>query len=234
VDAFLGKEGQGTMPELIQIQTYMTCNPRTYISVIRKYRDTLERLGCVDQQVLAWLDQIRWPISEDDAFGDIYASSFELAPDKAETIICAGMDVSLYVRSAALRTGEQPSWVGFNLLFESETLLGEDGVTYRSDSGRIVWQIMSELASDFLELGVYLTDEWQENRAWRTLVEGVGDPWVFDLAIFPRSLSDHFEEVPTGFQGTVIERGFGFALANRWSTLPWAQETMPHQGQARR
>jgi hypothetical protein len=82
---------------------------------------------------------------------------------------------------------------------------------------------MSELAATFREVGIYFTDEWQDNRSWRAVVEDAGDPWLFDLAIFPRELAEHFKMVPAGFQGTVVERGFGFAQSNRWETLPWLE-----------
>lgn len=212
------------MPDPVQLQTYATCDPRTYTSVIRRFRDVLVRLGCTNPQVLTWLEQIRWPTSEDDAFGDVYPAPFLLAPSGYEEMMCAGMNISLYIQSAGLKLETEPSWVGLNLLFENEAVMTEHGTLYKPGVGATLWRIMSELAYEFFELGVYLADEWQENRVWRTLVEGVGEAWAFDLAIFPRSLSDHFSEVPAGFQGTVVERGFGFAQENRWPTLPWAEK----------
>jgi hypothetical protein len=77
------------------------------------------------------------------------------------------------------------------------------------------------LASTFKEMGAYLTDQWQENLTWRALVENSGDPWLFELGIFPRSLSEHFKMVPAGFEGTLVDNSFGFAPSNRWVTLPW-------------
>ena len=84
-----------------------------------------------------------------------------------------------------------------------------------------MWHIMCELIASFPEMGVFLTDEWQENRSWRVLTEGEGNPWAFDLAIFPRKLAHDFDPTPAEFEGTVLDQAFGFALQKRWETLPW-------------
>jgi hypothetical protein len=210
------------MPEYAQVQTYATCDEHTFTNILHRYKTTLEQIGCDDQRVMTWLTQLTWPYS-DDSFGDIYAYPFILSPGNITEIECVGMDVSLYVRSAAISIEEQPAWVAFNLLFDAATLKEHAISTYKAGSGGSLWHIMSELAATFREVGVYFTDEWQDNRSWRAVVEGTGDPWLFDLAIFPRELANHFEMVPPGFQGTVVEQGFGFAQANRWETLPWLE-----------
>ncbi len=210
------------MPEYVQIQTYATCDRRIFHSVLQLYRETLEqRLGCNDPQLIAWFSQINWPTSEEDSFGDIYASSFELAPEKSGKITCAGMDVSLYTQLAVPVLENRPDWVGFNLLFDAASLRKDHTSIYKPEVGAIIWYIMSELGRSFREVGVYLTDERQDNLAWRALAEEVGDPWSFDLAIFPREQAERFSTVPAGFKGTMVERDFGFAQENRWATLPW-------------
>jgi hypothetical protein len=209
------------MPASIQIQTYATCDRRTFGDVLQRYCKVLERLGCNDLQLFAWFAQINWPTSEDDSFGDIYASSFELAPANRRTLTCAGIDVSLYTQPGVPSLEILPTWVGFNILFDAASLRKEHTSIYRTEVGTLLWQSMCELESTFREIGVYLTDEWQYNLAWRALAEKVGDPWAFDLAIFPREQAERFSSVPAGFQGTVVERDFGFAQENRWSPLPW-------------
>lgn len=216
------------MPEYAQVQTYATCNQRTYSIVASHYRSVLEQLGCTDARVLQWLDSVHWPTSEDDGFGDIYVSSFMLAPEGKSgtnnppaTLQCAGVAVSLYTDSAVPSTEDLPSWVGFDLLFETETLRESATSQYKPEVGALLWRIVQKLAAAFRELGAYLTDEWQEGQPWRALTANMGDPWAFELAIFPRSQAIHFSEVPAGFQGTVTEQGFGFAQANRWEQLPW-------------
>lgn len=209
------------MPENIQVQTYATCDESTFSSILQKYRVVLERLHCTDQQLLAWITQISWPLSDDDAFGDTYPLAFELMPQVGEAISCAGLEVSLYTQSAVPTFEDPPAWVGFNLLFDDSTVMDELHTFYRKQPGKLLWTIMQELAPEFHELGVYLTDSWQENRAWRALAEQVGDPWVFDLGIFPRKLSEQFASVPAGFQGTMVRDDFAFAQANRWEQLPW-------------
>ncbi len=208
------------MPDYVQIQTYAACDKRTLEGVLERYRNVLERLGCNDQRLLAWLSQITWPASEEDSFGDIYASPFTLAA--GETLTCAGMDVSLYPESGAPTLEIRPAWLGFNLLFDANSLRKEHSSLYRTEIGAPLWHIMRELESSFREIGVYLTDEWQENLAWRALSEETGSPWSFDLAIFPREQAEHFSAVPPGFQGTIVDRDFGFAQANRWTVLPWS------------
>jgi hypothetical protein len=157
-------------------------------------------------------------------FGDIYASPFELSPDNTTDITCAGMHVSLYSYSAVPSIEEQPTWVGLNLLFEAQTLKNRKTGVYRSGVGDLLWRIMRELMASFPEVGVYLTDEWQENRSWRALTEGEGNPWAFDLAIFPRKLANDFDPIPAEFEGTVLDQAFGFAREKRWKTLPWIEE----------
>lgn len=210
------------MPNHLQIQTYTICNQTTFPFVLQRYWEALSQLGCTDQQVRNWLTDICWPTSDDDAHGDIYASSVTLAP-VAEEITCAGIEVSLYIQQGVPTIEEPPSWVNFNLLLDMNQLKTDSTAVYKPGSGRILWPILSELSGTFPEIGAYFTDEWQENQTWRAIVENSGDPWAFDLAIFPRALAKHFEMVPAGFQGTVIDGGFGFAPANRWSILPWVE-----------
>ena len=211
------------MPNPVQVQTYATCSQETFPSVLQRYWEVLSRLGCTDQQVRDWLIQISWPTSDDDAHGDIYASPVTIAPVPGEDFISDGIEVSLYIQPGVPTIEEPPSWVNFNLLLDINNLKAHSTAVYRAGSGRILWHILSEFSSTFPEIGAYFTDEWQENQAWRTIVENTGDPWAFDLAIFPRTLAKHFEMVPAGFQGTVIDGGFGFAPANRWSILPWIE-----------
>jgi hypothetical protein len=212
------------MPEYIQLQTYATCSPRTFEDNIDRYEELLEQLGCKDKQVYSWLSDLDWPHSDDDSFGDIYALPFVVAETKAGPLQCEALSVSLYTQSAALSLEDPPTWLGFNLLFDSDMVHQEHSTLYISGFGGKIWAVMSEIASAFPEIGVYLTDEYQENQTWRALAENAGaDPWVFDLGIFPRTLAAHFSEVPKGFQGTVLEKKFGFALQNRWPKLPWEE-----------
>lgn len=214
------------MPNHMQVQTYTTCSQSTFIAVLQRYWKALSRLGCTDQHVRNWLMYISWPASDDDAYGDVYASPVTLAP-ASEKITCAAIEVSLYIQPGVPTVEKSPSWIGFNLLLDVDQLKENSTATYKPGSGRILWHILSEFASTFPEIGAYFTDEWQDNQAWRAIVENSGDPWIFDLAIFPRMLAKHFEMVPVGFQGTVIDGGFGFAPANRWSILPWVEAETP-------
>jgi hypothetical protein len=211
------------MPEYIQIQTYAKCNENNFSSIVQRYRNVLQLLGCTDQRLFEWLSTLSWPLSDDDMFGDIYASPFILSPDNIDDIACAGVHVSLYSYSAVPRIEEQPIWVGLNLLFDDDTLKSRKTGVYRPGVGGIVWHIMRELNSSFSEMGVYLTDEWQENRSWRVLTEGEGNPWAFDLAIFPRKLANDFDPTPPQFEGTVLDSAFGFAREKRWQIPPWVE-----------
>jgi hypothetical protein len=206
------------MPDYTYLQTYATCGQDTFEEVIDRYQAVLERLGCTDQQVFSWLMDLQWPASDDDNFGDIYALPFALTSE----LNCDGMAVSLYTEAAVPSVEDQPAWLGFNLFFENSVVHQDHSTIYIPGFGGQIWSIMQEMAKSFPEIGVYLTDEYQENHAWRALAEKAGaDPWAFDLAIFPRQLAPHFSEVPAGFQGTVLENKFGFALQNRWHFLPW-------------
>ena len=211
--------------EYVQIQTYATCNERTYAMVASHYRLVLEQLGCTDAQVLNWLDGVRWPNCDEDGLGDIYAAPFTLAPlqdkDEQTTIECAGIEISLYLDAAVPSKEEFPVWVGFNLLFDVSTLHEHDTAPYAPQIGSLLWAILQKQAGAFRELGAYLTDGWQENQPWRAIAARLGKPWDFDLAIFPRSKAEFFAEVPAGFKGTVTPQGFAFAQANRWQRLPW-------------
>ena len=204
-----------------QIQTYSSCMQDTFTNIIMCYRDTLMHLGCTDTQVLDWLTSITWPTSEDDSFGDIYAAPVTLAPPDCHPITCAGIEVSLYAQLAVPTIEEVPSWVSFNLPFDIQELKQEIIAPYDVKTGYTIWRILCTLSNTFKELGAYFTDQWQENLTWRSLVENTGDPWAFELGIFPRSLSEHFKMVPAGFAGTLIDGSFGVAQSNRWVTLPW-------------
>lgn len=188
----------------------------------------LEQLGCTDTQVLNWLDNVRWPTSDDDGLGDIYAAPFTLAPAQDEgsstTLESAGIEISLYIEAAIPSTAELPAWVGFNLLFDVDALREHATAPYSAQVGPLLWRIVQKQAGAFRELGAYLTDEWQENQPWRALAAHLGNPWDFDLAIFPRTKAEYFAEVPAGFKGTVTPQGFAFVQINRWQQLPWDQQ----------
>ncbi len=213
------------MTEYAQIQTYASCTPDTFPQVLQRYRDALIELGCVDENVLNWLEDMRWPQSEEDGLGDIYAAPVVLSPSGEKTITSAGIEVSLYVDLAVLSMEDLPVWIGFNILLETAHLHDSLELPYRVADGRSIWHILLKLYSAFPEVGVYFTDEWQENQVWRVIVEHQGDPWIFELGVFPRALAAQFAEVPEGFQGTVIDEGFGFAQTNRWERLPWQDST---------
>jgi hypothetical protein len=209
------------MENYVQVQAYVTCKQESFTSVLQRLRTALEDLGCIDQQLLTWITQIKWPASENDNFGDVYASPITLAPKNTQPVVCESVDVSLYLRAAVPSIEELPSWVGLNLVFDATLLRASDTGPFYAEVGQTLWQILRILAQAFPELGAYFTNEWQENLSWRVLAEQVGDPWTFELAIFPRKLAKYFKDVPAGFQGTVVEDGFGFVQANRWQTLPW-------------
>ncbi len=210
------------MPDYAQLQTYATCSSEDFQEIIQRYKNLLEKLGCTDQHIFSWLAELQWPTSEDDNFGDIYALPFAVTPH----LHCDGMTVSLYTEAAVPSIEDPPDWISFNLLFDSNNVHQDHSTIYVPGFGSRIWSLMRELSKAFPEIGVYLTDEYQENQAWRALAEKAGaDPWNFDLAIFPRNLAEHFAEVPSGFQGTVLENKFGFALQNRWQVLPWEEKS---------
>jgi hypothetical protein len=204
-----------------QAQTYASCTQDTFTDALMRYHNALTQLGCTDTRTLDWLTSITWPTSDDDSFGGIYAAPVTLAPVSNKHITSSGIEVSLYTQPAIPTIDEPPSWVGFNLLFDTQQLKQEIIAPYSAEIGFTIWHILRILASTFKELGAYLTDQWQENLTWRSLVENTGDPWSFELGIFPRSLSEHFKMVPAGFEGTLVDGCFGFAQSNRWVTLPW-------------
>lgn len=216
------------MPNYVQVQTYATCTRANFSTVLLRYRQTMQQLGCSDQQVLTWLSQLTWPEGDDDYFGDIYAAPVQLSPTNADPIECDSIDIVLYPNIAVPSIDKPPVWIGFNLVFETTPLQTEvDGLPgpYPASVAHTFWQILQTISTSFFELGVYFTDEWQENLAWRAIVEQTGEPWNFDLGLFPRHLARFFEDIPAGYQGTVVDGGFGFAQINRWQSLPWLAAT---------
>ncbi|HTI13102.1 MAG TPA: hypothetical protein VL461_00830 [Dictyobacter sp.] len=210
------------MPGYAQIQTYATCNAITLPERLQSYQQALEKLGCQDQEVLSWLNTITWPESDDDNFGDVYAAPVILKPTSVQPVVTAGIEVSLFTQPAVPSIEELPSWIGFNFLIERDTIGAHVADPYTEEAAASLWQILETMFQHFHEVGVYFTDEWQENQAWRAIVENAGDPWMFDLAIFPRTLAEHFQMVPAGFKGSLVgQKGFTFAQANRWTVLPW-------------
>ncbi len=212
------------MSRYAQIQTYASCTEDTFIEILDRYWAVLQRLGCQDSNVEGWLNDIIWPNSEDDAFGDVYASNVAFHPFSDQTLNCAGIEISLYAEAAVPSLDDPPAWIGFNILVDGDELRNDPVDVYKPGVGRLIWRMLTELARAFPELGAYFTDEWQENVAWRAIVEDTGDPWAFDIGVFPRSLAMHFEMVPAGFQGTVVDSSFAFAQVNRWHTLPWDEK----------
>ncbi len=210
------------MPSQAQIQTYTTYTQATFPELLQRFRTVLMRLGCEDERVLDWVMSISLPETEDDSFGDIYASPVTLAPPGVEKITCEDIEIALYTQLAVPSIEELPSWVGFTLPIDVTNLQATPTSPYNAEAGRTIWHILLALAHTFPELGAYFTDEWQENLVWRTIVEKAGDPWIFEMGVFPRNLAQYFEAVPSSYQGTVIDGGFGFAQSNRWQQLPWA------------
>jgi hypothetical protein len=216
------------MSNYAQIQTYTTCNPTTWPDVLQTYWEVLAHLGCSDRRVEEWLADLFWPESDEDGFGDIFADTVVLQPARQQKLTCAGIEVSLYAEAGIPTLEDPPVWLGLNLLVDVDSLRARSTDPYHKGVGGTLWSILYELAGNFDEVGAYFTDPWQENAAWRAIVESAGDPWAFELGIFPRALAPHFQEVPPGYQGTVLDGAFGFAQANRWQILPWDEE---QQGQ---
>jgi hypothetical protein len=204
-----------------QIQTYTSCSQETFPEALQRYRHALIHLGCTDKQVLAWITTISWPLSDDDNFGDIYAAPVTIVPAGTTGLKCSGIEISLYTQPAIPSFEELPSWIGFNLLLDIEQLNTDETTPFSPAIGYTIWNILQEFAQTFTEIGAYFTNEWQENLAWRVISEAAGDPWFFDLGIFPRKLAARFETIPAGFKGTVVAAGFGFAQIKRWQELPW-------------
>ncbi len=215
--------------QYIQIQTYAHCNEYLFTTVCKAYQMALQHLHCGDERVLDWLAQLRWPHNEDESFGDIYASPFTLMPDESSSIACEALDLSLFLHSSTFELEETRPWANFNLLFNANAIRTSTGKTYTQQAARQLWIIMRELANSFRELGVYLTDEWQEHRTWQTITQGFGDPWTFDLAIMPRSVAqEHFYQPPTSFCVYRQEHDMAFAQLDRWQILPWQEAQQPH------
>jgi hypothetical protein len=204
-----------------QIQTYASCTQATFPEVLQRYRTALTNLGCHDEQVLDWVTEIHWPKNDDDGYGDVYAAPVVLSTPHAEPLMCEGIEISLYTQPAIPSLEKLPSWVGFNLLIDTDLLHPHATDPYTVTAGVSIWNILRELVREFPEVGAYLTDEWQDNQTWRVISEGTGDPWIFEIGIFPRKLSQHFEIVPSSFKGTVVDGNFGFAQSNRWQQFPW-------------
>ena len=206
-----------------QIQTYASCTQDTFADLMQRFRHALMGLGCTDQQVFDWLENIHWPESDNDSFGDIYAAPVTLSPPEAENLTCEGIEISLYTQPAIPSLEDLPAWVSFNFLIDTDRLHTITTDPYTTTAGKAVWSMLRVLIKEFPEVGTYFTDEWQENQSWRVIVEGHGDPWIFELGIFPRTLSQHFEFIPSGFKGTLVDGNFGFAQINRWQGLPWEE-----------
>jgi hypothetical protein len=204
-----------------QIQTYASCTQQTFVETLQRFRLALEQLDCTDPAVLSWVTGITWPENDEDSFGDVYAAPVTLTPHGATSLKTAGIEISLYTTLAVHSLKDLPAWVGFNLLLDTEDLRTENTEPYTSAEGQSIWRILLVLAHHFTEVGAYFTEDWQDNQAWRAIIEGSADPWIFELGIFPRSLAAHFQEIPAGFKGTVTPDGFGFAQSNRWQQLPW-------------
>jgi hypothetical protein len=211
------------MPSQAQIQAYATYTQTTFPKLLQRFRAALTRLGCEDEHILDWVMSVSLPEADDDSFGDVYALPVTLAPAGVQKITCEDIEIALYTQLAVPSIEELPSWVGFTLPIDTTALQAEPTSPYNAEAGRTIWHILLELAHTFPELGVYFTNEWQENLVWRTIVEKAGNPWIFEMGIFPRDLAQHFEAVPSSYQGTVIDGGFGFALNNRWQQLPWTE-----------
>src|SRR5215469_8964831 len=125
-----------------QVQTYASCTQDTFTDALMRYHHALTELGCTDMQVLDWLTSITWPTSDEDSFGDIYAAPITLAPTSDKHITSSGIEVSLYTRSAIPTIDEPPSWVGFNLLFDTEQLKQEIIAPYNAEIGSTIWHIL--------------------------------------------------------------------------------------------
>src|SRR5450432_1986121 len=146
------------MSEHVQIQTYATCNQSTLQKILQRYQSVIAHLRCDDPQALTWITQIEWPDTNDDSFGDIYAAPFQLTPDQKPGIDCIGMSISFYTQVAVPSIEALPTWIGFNLLFDAQNLRKEHTSAYTTQTGVVIWHIMSELAKSFREIGVYFTD----------------------------------------------------------------------------
>jgi hypothetical protein len=209
------------MPEYFQVEKIEQVNQQTFQLALDKLSKFFSQLGYEYAELIPWISQITWPSFDEDR--SVYTLHLPklIVLNKLEPLPCAGLEV--LIERNTNPTSSEEGWLEFKILFDAETIEDVSTGIYRPEVGKPLWYLFQQLASVFIEGGIYFTDEWQEGRTPWTIadIKQEINLWAFDLALVPKALISRFGETPEIFQHIALDDWVGFARGDRWTRLPW-------------
>ncbi|MFB0845494.1 hypothetical protein [Paenibacillus oleatilyticus] len=178
------------MPEYSQIQTYLKSKPENYKNVIKQFSEMLDSLG-LDSKYFT--TELEWELSHTLCVGG-----------DAEEQLFDNNGYQLHIRPYVMgwtleeKKELQDTWLEVSLLFWTEEIESDYQTGRLKDEHKsLLWAVMEKFSKEFIESGVYFTNEVSDGKPWEALMceekEGI---WAFDAAILPEYLFPVYKDYP--------------------------------------
>ena len=201
------------MPELNNIQTYVKLNGNDYSPTLTKFSKVLQQIGIWNNDIEKCFNSFEWKI-EDDGF--VYASTAQLGFYKTKFSEIKVRPL-LMVYTKAHGDSFQNNWICCDLLIESSDLRDNNCAAYYEDGCVFVKQLVTEMARQFNQTGIYFTDEAQDGEDFDGLREKNSSKlWKFDYALIPNKLKEPYSSIPETHKVKENENHNECWYASRW------------------
>ena len=209
------------MPEYHQIETYVDFAVSLDESLDR-CKQVFATLGWTDPSIGRWLDAVSWDVAED---GIVYSGAN--GPHIQVVVGKQPLDVRLMLLGwtpQIIPRLDSPC-IELAILFDTATIQDLSAwpeVRYKANVGLAVWQLMEQLSRQVMDYGVFFTDEAQDGKAWRELVQDDGrEPWEFELAIVSQKFKARFLPVAGPYVAREMANQLWLGRLSSWDRMPW-------------
>jgi len=207
------------MPELQNIQAYVTLGNRSPEQALDMFRGHLGDLHLLTGEAQAWVEGVHWSVAE----GGLISPS--LQPWIHTVIEGAPLEVAPHALAWTPRSvpSLQADWLEIGLLLKTESLLSQPnyGSRYRSEVVRALYHLVRSFISISIDAPTFLTNEAQDGKPWEAWVGAGDEPWAFDLAVAIDRMAWPQQPRPSAFSQTELSGARAVARSGMWPVLPW-------------
>lgn len=209
------------MPEYHQIETYLDIR-NTFEEAISNCASFFNELGWLNSDFRDWLSSVSWDVAEDFI---VYSGTH------GPTIENLVGDEMLKIRVIFL--GWTPKAIPslrnnclkLELLIETEEIEDQTSwpqIKYLPKKSAFIWALMKKASNHFEDYGVFFTDEAQDGRPWKGIIENnETKKWQFDLAIVGDKYKALFIPSPPMFFTKFESNKVWLARRTVWEKPPW-------------
>jgi hypothetical protein len=205
------------MPELHNIQAYLSLANRGFADAIDLFRQRLVQLGLATREIEA----VFWSTADD-------GMSYSRHEDwQVVRLVGGSIDAIPYVLGWTPRVipALNTNWLEVGFWLRSADISGSSPTDWRYLPDRVaaLFELCAALLPLSLDAPIFLTDEAQDGKPWDAFVASEGAPWAFDLAIVSEAVRWPTAPLPDGFVAAPLSGGRAIARASIWPRLPWVR-----------